>query len=442
QNHQYDIAAGLRRKNEQGGRFEISQKLGHQNTNSTFFVPNNQGTARLALSYTHPLLRGSGEEYNRSLVVLAQIDTAAATDEFHRELQTHLLEVTRAYWGLHLERATLVQKYRLYAESTRILADLVGRAEIDANQTQIANARAAVATRRADLIRALTAVKNAESRIRGLVNAPELGDGDSVELIPLDTPTHDFLPTNLSHSMGTALQSRPEINLALREIQAACLRTHVSWNELLPVLNLVTEAYISGLQGQSDIPQAIGNQYSVGRPSYTIGIQYEVPLGNRAASARHTRRHLELRQMQSRYRSTTESIKVEVEVAVREVETAYGEMLAKYEQMLAANAEVDSIESRWKHLPGMDGNAGLILDQLLRAQERLTAAETGFSLAELTYNLSLMNLKKAEGTLIQQESISEGRIQDGDLPRTILDKPTGMVPSSFSRPQEPTLAYP
>ena len=61
-------------------------------------MPNNQGAARLALNLTQPLLRGAGTEYNRSLIVLAKLDTRVANDDFNRELQRHLLDISEAYW--------------------------------------------------------------------------------------------------------------------------------------------------------------------------------------------------------------------------------------------------------------------------------------------------------------------------------------------------------
>ena len=63
-NNQWTYAGGLRRRNTRGGYFEIAQDFGFQNTNSTFFQPNNQGTSRLRLSYTQPLRRGAGHVYN------------------------------------------------------------------------------------------------------------------------------------------------------------------------------------------------------------------------------------------------------------------------------------------------------------------------------------------------------------------------------------------
>jgi hypothetical protein len=59
--------AGFRRRNQHGGRLELRQQIGHQDNNSVFFVPQNQGTSRLVMSYTQPLLNGRGEVYNTSL---------------------------------------------------------------------------------------------------------------------------------------------------------------------------------------------------------------------------------------------------------------------------------------------------------------------------------------------------------------------------------------
>ncbi len=110
-------SAGVRRRIRTGGRFEIAQEFGHQQNNSLFFDPPNQGSSRLTLNYTQPLLRGAGSEYNTSLTLLAEIDTAASCDEVASQLQVLLLNVTRAYWGLYLERGILLQRRRFYTEA-------------------------------------------------------------------------------------------------------------------------------------------------------------------------------------------------------------------------------------------------------------------------------------------------------------------------------------
>ncbi len=166
QDERWETRTGVRRRTTSGGRFEAYQEFGRENSNSVFFQPNNQGTSQLTLSYSQPILRGAGRIYNSSLILLAQIDAGAARDEFARQLQSQLLDVSEAYWSLFQQRAALMQKQRLLKSGQVILDDLEHRADVDALASQILRARAAVATRSADLYRAETLVKNAESRIR------------------------------------------------------------------------------------------------------------------------------------------------------------------------------------------------------------------------------------------------------------------------------------
>ena len=343
EDQQLSGAIGLRRRNPLGGQIEVSQRFGWQQNNSVFFVPNDQGTSRLTVSYTQPLMRGRGRVYNTSLTVLAQIDTKIARDEFSRQLQSHLLEVTRAYWSLYLERAALLQKRRLLASAEVILGDLERRQSLDTVASQVVRARAAVESRRAEILRAEMAVKNAESRIRALTNDPAWGCSDDIELVPALMPLRHYTGADMQTAMSQAMQSRPEVNQAIKQVKAACVRMSMAKNEILPVLNMVLESYVAGLNGNSQVGGAFTDQFSEGEPSYSVGLQYEYPIWNRAARARLQRRRLEVRQLQNQFQTTAETLKLEVAVAVRELETSFREMEAKQRAMHASVAEVTYI---------------------------------------------------------------------------------------------------
>ncbi|TWU51607.1 Outer membrane efflux protein [Rubripirellula reticaptiva] len=422
ENHQWTGTAGLARRNTLGGRFEVAQDLGHQNTNSTFFQPNNQGTSRIRLSYVQPLARGRGKVYNESLVVLAKIDTSVAKDEFSRQLQSHLLEVTRAYWGLYLERVSLLQKRRLLEMGEEIEVNLKARASVDVVGSQLLRVSAAVAERRSDLVRAEMAVRNAQDRILALVNDPEFALALNLEMIPTHLPTNDPTTLDIGDALSTALQSRPEVSQAIKQISAACIRLGMSRNELMPQFDFIGETYVAGLRGNSDIGGAWSDQFDTGRPSYAVGLQYQMPIHNRAAKARLTRRKLEVRQLQNQFRSTVETLLMETKVAAREVRTSQRDAQAKFASMVASNQRLDSVRQRWTHLPGKNQSVGLYLEDVLRAQAEVTANEYEFAKAQTTYNLSLMNLKRATGTLLQSEEIVEGTACLEGLPTTIVEK--------------------
>ncbi len=410
---------GFRRRTSSGGTFDVSQQLGFQDNNSQFFIPDQQGTSRLSLGFTQPLLRGRGKRYNTSLTLLAMIDRDVANDEFRRQLESHLLEVARAYWALYLERGVLYQKLQNYARGQEILDRLSKRQRLDAQQSQLISAQASLASRGSELRRARAAVRNAESRLRSLVNSPSYGEA---EILPIDSPTFEPSSADPAEAVSIALQFRPEVLQSMKQIKAACVRLNMSKHELLPVLNLVTESYLSGLAAEGNSFRGFRRQFDTGAPSYAIGLQFENPIGNRAAKARYQRRRLEIRQLQSQYSTTLETVRHEVEVAVRELATSLDELSTKQRAMNARKAQMDAILARWQRLPGEGPNAALTLENLLSAQDQLAASEFDYLTSQLTYNLSLINLKKVTGLLLQAEQVDIGRTCQGGLPTAVLDK--------------------
>lgn len=419
----FQLSAGARKVTRFGGQFDVSQQFGWQNNNSTFFIPEDQASSQLTFNFTQPLLRGRGFAFNNSLIVLAKIDTAVAEQQFLAEVQDQLLEVVRAYWALYLERASLTQQVRLYLSTERIVNALRSRQSIDAQRTQLITASSALETRRADLIRARTAVINSETRLRGLINAPELSRSDLAEIVPIDRPGIDFYDANLKNEIQIALRNRPEVQIATQEIKGAATRLNIAEHELLPVLDLVTQLYANGLQGNNDFGGSFIDQFADGAPSYSIGFNYELPVGNRLARARRTRRCVEARQLQARYDQTLANIQTEVDIAVRELITSYREIQATSRALSAAEAEAKTIELRWSRFIDGNANSSLNLESLLRAQERVTEAEREYVNTLLIYNLAIVNLKRANGTLLDCENIVVNRRCDNDCgPSLELDK--------------------
>ncbi len=375
----WTYSAGIRKRAFTGGSLELSQRVGYEDSNSDFFVPTQQGTAQLSLRFAQPLLYGAGRMYNTSVIVLAQIDAKIAWDRFTTELQDYLLEVSEAYWELYLQRAALFQKRRHLTRAEEILAELEGRREIDAAQSQLVRAEATILARKSDLSRAEAEVRNAETRIRALINDPTLSESSNTELVPNETPLMNYIPVNKQDALVTALQNRPEIDQAIQQIRSGCLHVAVSQNELLPILDVVTETYVKGLRGSSAVGDAWLDQFREGEPSYAVGLEFELPIHNRAARARHHRKRLQLQTLVSRYRATVENLMAEVEVAVRNVETSYQEAQGKYHAMVAAQAELAALTERWQLLPGDDRSASFLLEDILDVQDRLLVQEFDYA---------------------------------------------------------------
>jgi outer membrane protein TolC len=417
--------AGARRRTNSGATMELSQRLGYRDNNSVFLNPTQQGNTRLSLSFTQPLLHGAGRTYNQSRIVLAQLDTRAARDEVTIGLQNHLVEVTQSYWDLYLRRAVLRQKQHHYGRGRDILKRLEDRRHLDSLQSQILAARAAVEVRYADLNRAAMAIRNAESRIRTLVSSPELFAQGQQEFIPVTSVADSWVDVSLRDALATALYHRADVDRAIQKTEMAGLRLNMSAKELLPVLNLVLETYVAGLEGRSNIGQAWQNQFLVGEPGYTAGLLFEVPLHNRAARVRHERRQAEMRQVTRDLQATVDAAMLEVEIAGRAVRTAHRDIQANYRSMTATQAEVDYLQDRWTRLPGDDRSASFLLEDLLRAQDRLADAEFSFAKAQIAYTMAQVRLKEAMGVLLAKEDLQPGELAVPVTPEELPGPPRG-----------------
>lgn len=402
--HTWQHAMGVRRKLPYGANVELAQRFGHKNSNSLFFTPNNQGTAQLAVTFNQPLLRAAGREYNTAPIVLAEIHTQIARDDFSRELQQHIVEVAKAYWLLYLERADLLQRQRHLARAEEIQREVHARRALDTVESQLVRVDAAVARRRSEISRADAQVRNVEARIRSLVNAPELEPGYELELLPQQLPDQTLTRIQLATELETALRRRPEVDQARRQVEAAGIRLNLSERDLLPALNVILESYVSGLEGDSDIGTALGDQFSSGAPSYTAGLAFEVPLGRPAVKAQHRQRQRELSQLTHQLQATLATIRAEVEIAVRDTEAAHRELTSKRLAAVATLTEVRYLENRWRRLPGDERSASLFLDDLLRAHERLTEEERSYARALVEYNVALLQLRRATSTLVDVDA--------------------------------------
>jgi len=394
-------SGGIRRKNMQGDAIRLAQNLGHENQNSLFFVPNNQGSARLELSYRQPLLDGAGRTYNESEMVLARIQANASEDEVVDALQSHLIKVTEAYWTLYRARAEFFQRQKLLASAIGVLERLEDRSQVDTIPRQVLRARAAVARAQTRTQRTFARVQDSEAQLRLLVNSPSMLSGGQTELMPMEAPGMVTENAGLQSILQTALVNRPDISEAIRKMRADGVRLGVSRTELLPRLDLVVETYVADLAGNSNVGRAISGELLDNRPGYTIGLEFEVPVGNRAAVAKLEQRQWELKRSINIFRATVEKSLTDVEIANREVRTAYSEISSHYQSMEASENESRYLKNRFEVLPASEDSAILLLEDLLDSFERLADEESAFVKAQVDHAVALVKLKKELGVLLK-----------------------------------------
>ena len=259
----------------------------------------------------------------------------------------------------------------------------------------------AVTSREAEVIRAKTEIRNAQSQLRNLVNDPRLVESIGREWTPQDQPLGYRIDVSPQASAQVAMATRPEIAEAMKRVKALSIQADVARWDLLPKLDLILRSYIAGLDDSADTLGAWENQWTQGRPTYGLGLIYEFPLGNRAANARLRRSRWELTREIHSFEAVVEQTLLDVDIAVREIHTAYREMVSKQRSVHAADAEVQYLDERWRMLPTPQDSAVLLLENLLDAQQRLGSEESAYATAQVAYARSWIALRRAMGTLLQ-----------------------------------------
>lgn len=433
------LNVGLERKFITGTTLALEQSYESFDSNSTYLSPTEQGISKTSLTLTQPLLKGFGPDYNGAIEQLAKIDYESANSELKRQLDSHLLEVTRSYWGLYMERSLYLQKQRLAEKTKEIVRQMEERKGIDVEPSLLARAKSQMFGHELAADEAQFAILNAQSRIWTLSNAPELVNEAGLEYVTVEKPRHVLPQESMEDVFMTALQNRPEIEQSLHQLESALWRHYRTKNELLPELDLFAQTYVKGLEGDYDHGEAWNESWDEGDPSYSIGLRLSFPLVNNAAKARELRKKLEVKQLMSQLDTTVTNILLEAQISYREMIKYNMAMKRRYAVVQSTNNEIESLISRIDYLISKNEEYGSILYRLLDALERLNRAEMEFSTSELTYNLSLVQLKSAKGTLIdesgvviketEEDELPKNNINIGDIEREKAQEPISLHPS-------------
>lgn len=407
---------GIRQRTITGGEYTIGQRFWNISTNSTDYAPGNQTRSRAFISIVQPLLRDSGTAYTRSLHEVANLDALVAQAEFRRQAESHLLDVARAYWMLHLARASYLQRDRAAANVRALVGQLEGRSELDADPLLVSRARSALTIREAELLRSHAAIRNAEARVRGLVNDPRFEQAGAGELIPSDMPFIQHENLALQTVLERAVAFRPEVQQLFQQHRAAVLREGQGQIEALPRLDLILEGNYGGRAPNTwDSGEAWSDTWrNSNRPGGMIGLRLEVPLGRDALRAQADRRRLETRQIESQGRATLATIVAEAEITLNEYNVAYRELAARAAVLQATARDFGIEEERWRQgVAGAQGEgAANALERLLSAQERLTDAEEALVTAQVTFTVAFLALQRVQGTFTAAQQMEMRRVDD------------------------------
>ena len=396
-------SGGIQRTTRRGGLLDVSQEFGLANSNSTFFLPEDQGNSRLSLSLTQPLMSRSGQFYNERLVTQARIDSRVSWHEMRGQVENRISEVVAAYWRLYELRCHYLQTVELLNRGKHIEAFLTARMDFDAGEIELSKVRGRIARRVDREVRLRAEIKKQQAALAVLVGSEALTTAMSrMEMIPTDMPNMPISTWELRDAVQTGIENRTEIRAATAQLEAAALSIRVTRAELEPQLSAVFETYLAGLNGNNGVFNSWTDQFTQGGPGLAAGLQYDLPYGRRAAKSRH-------REAQHRYQLRSEELReivqqsqAEIEIALVAVNAAIESQETKKNLLETAVVEEEILTGRWEALAGDGSSVGLVLETLLDAQSRRTDAERELVSAQTEYVVAVVQLQRAMGVLLQQ----------------------------------------
>jgi outer membrane protein TolC len=380
-----------------GGNFDLNYSPARTNVlqpAATGFIFNPSWTGGLALTFTQPLLRNAGIEVNRTFIKVAQNNAEVEQHVFRDRVLTVIGSVEQTYWELVFANENLKVAQAALKAAQELLA--ANRAKAKAGIMSIVDvlqAEAAVASRVEQVLVAEKAIRDQEDQLRRLLNPGEEDLRQDMGLTPIDQPITVLEPLSLQEAIDTAIEQRPEIVQAKKNVESGELNKQFARNQLLPTLSFQGTFGLSGLGG--NYGDSFTKNFSGDFYNYGAGLVLSYPLGNRSAASAYNKRQLEARNAEVALASVRQQIIVGVREAVRRVQTDFKRIETTRSARIMAEKQLQAEQERLK--------VGLSTTRFVLDFQRDLATAQGNELrATVDYNKSLSNLARHKATTLDR----------------------------------------
>ncbi|MGQ0551916.1 MAG: TolC family protein [Planctomycetota bacterium] len=344
------------------------------------------------LDLTQPLLRGSGD-YARDALLLARHDASISALQAEQTANQTLMDVTRAYWNLVFALRDVITREASVTLATELLE--ITRRKFEQglqNRINVTEVEAELATRRQELLTAVTGRQAAEDELRRLVLAPERDEDWNRPIEPTTEPGGVVVVTpDLDTALAVARRSRADLEAARRGVERSDVEVRRAESQSEPRLD-VTGGY--GLNSnESSYGHAAKHLDDIGFKEAHVRFAFELPLGNRAAEFA-LRRAQVLRERSGVSLREAELLTVsEVRAAVREVQLQSERVVATAE---ATRLQREVYEGETRRLE----NDLSTPFQVRQTQRDLFTAIDNETRARLDLEVARSNLLAAQGVLL------------------------------------------
>lgn len=383
-----------------GGNIDLNYSPSRSSINQDVargFLFNPSWTGGLALTITQPLLRNAGIDINKTFIKIAQNNAEVEHHVFRDRVMSVIASVEQTYWELVFANENLKVARTALKAAEELLAS--NRAKLKAGVLSIVDvlqAEAAVASRVEQVLIAERTIHDQEDQLRRLLNPGEDNLRQDVHILPVDEPVTVLEPLSLQEAIDTAIERRPEIIQAKKNVESGELNKAFARNQLLPTLSFQGTIGLSGLG--KDYGDSLTRNFGGDFYNYGAGLVLSYPLGNRSALSTYNKRQLEAKNAEAALASVRQQIIVGVREAVRRVQTDFKRIETTRSARIMAEKQLQAERERLR--------VGLSTTRfVLDFQRDLAVAQANELRAIIDYNKSLSNLARHTATTLDRYHI-------------------------------------
>lgn len=413
------VRGGITQNIVTGANYTIQYQHIKVETNNPFNTINPYYTPFLRFEVTQPLLKGRGMEISKRNIYIARNNHKVSNHQFKLRVMDILSNVHQLYFNLIFTIEDLKVKQgslklaqdQLEITSTKVEVGTLAPIEI-------AQVEAEVARREAEIISAESAVQAARDTLIKAITAKTDFDSWNIIIEPTDELSFEKKTYELEECLQNAMRNRPDLAQAELNISNRKLNVNFTKNQKLPQVDLQATLSLDGLDGNKNIiignpftgerevvevipgglGGALGELFTANYRDWTVGVNVTIPIQNRQFEGAYARSKIQLQQEQERLQNLKQNIILEVKSAVRAIETNKKSIDATKKARELAQKQLEAEQK--KFAVGTSTNF-----QVLQMQEDLAARQSEERRAIIDYNVSLFNLKKVLGTLLEDLNI-------------------------------------
>lgn len=375
-----------------GGTLSFDMLDYRNKTNSTWSLLNPSYTTDFTASISQPLLRNAGKRASTYSIRAAQYSSKIADIQTKLQAINIIGNVDIAYWQLYAYRRLLDVRKQQYDHAKALYEQTERFVEVGSKpRIELIRTKRDMVSSAEQIIQAENSVREKERSLKRMLKKKGLGMETKTILIPSTLPDPVRYEFDREKMVKNAIDNRME--MLEFELRLASDENYIEYleNQALPQATFEYRYNINGLGPQR------GDAYEMMKDwdfkDHQFNINFSIPLGNKVAKSRIRKAMKERAQRLISKENKEDEIRNDVLNRIDKVEADWQRILASRQSTILSDEQYKAEKKQFE--------LGLVTSlDVLDAQANLADAQRMEIAAITDYQISLINLAYATGTLL------------------------------------------